>query len=106
MMLVTTTHTSQLIPFLKLTSSGYQNGVIVESTRYNYLVGLGDICVGFEGQWTAVADKGLYYWISIAIKMQLLQIFNNCKYSIESYAIALLHYCNRIWEKSAIMEMQ
>ena len=50
--------------------------------------------------------KGLYYWISIAIKMQLLQIFNNCKYSIESYAIALLHYCNRIWEKSAIMEMQ
>ena len=51
-------------------------------------------------------SKGLYYWISIAIKMQLLQIFNNCKYSIESYAIALLHYCNRIWEKSAIMEMQ
>ena len=50
--------------------------------------------------------KGLYYWISIAIKMQLLQIFNNCKYSIESYAIALLHYCNRIWEKCAIMEMQ
>ena len=53
-----------------------------------------------------VGTKGLYYWISIAIKMQLLQIFNNCKYSIESYAIALLHYCNRIWEKSAIMEMQ
>ena len=49
-MMLVTTHTSQLIPFLKLTSSGYQNGVIVESARYNYLVGLGDICVGFEGQ--------------------------------------------------------
>ena len=51
MMLVTThTQVTKVIPFLKLTSSGYQNGVIVESTRYNYLVGLGDICVGFEGQ--------------------------------------------------------
>ena len=62
----------------------------------------------FHDSWvnTIPINKGLYYWISIAIKMQLLQIFNNCKYSIESYAIALLHYCNRIWEKSAIMEMQ
>ena len=51
--------------------------------------------VCWHNRWTAlkendyeqnnyVAFKGLYYWISIAI----------------------LHYCNRIWEKSAIMEMQ